>query len=168
LSFWIVTGPVRTGKTTALGRWLKQYDKAGGFLTPDGADGLRLFYDVGNDELLPFEVGDGALVEEIIEVGRFRFYKSAFDRGNDLLLQAERTDAEVIVLDEWGKLELRGKGFAKGAEYIVKKALIGSLAADLVVVVRDYLVDDFQTWYTSLIPEEEVVCSPKILDLPTE
>ena len=170
MRFLIVTGPVRTGKTTNLGQWLGQYDKAGGFLTPDGADGLRLFFDVAEETYLPFEVGDEDNIPsgELVEVGRFRFWKNVFNHGNQLLKKASEADVDIIVLDEWGKLELRGKGFAEGAEVLIKKALAGKMTADVVVVVRDYLLEDFYTWCKSLIPKAEAVYWPSILDLPTE
>jgi nucleoside-triphosphatase THEP1 len=103
---------------------------------------------------------------KIVEVGRFRFHKRAFDCGNDLLLHAHESAAEVIVLDEWGKLELRGRGFAAGAAVVVEKTLTAELKADLVVVVRDYLLEDFYAWCESIIPKEAAACWPKILDLP--
>ncbi|MEZ4684817.1 MAG: hypothetical protein R3B47_01715 [Bacteroidia bacterium] len=136
---------------------------------------------------LPFEVGEGKKQEnspnegndiyfldknsaettdEVVEVGRFRFFKSSFDHGNAILKKAAESDVDIIAFDEWGKLELRGKGFAEGAEVLVKKALCGAISADVVVVVRDYLLEDFYRWCESLIPKEEAVCWPSILDLP--
>ena len=54
--FNIITGPVRSGKTTRLSKWLSQHRQAGGFLTPDGDDGLRLLFDLQETKYHPFEV----------------------------------------------------------------------------------------------------------------
>ena len=222
--FNIITGPVRTGKTTRLSKWLSQRERLGGFLTPDGEDGLRLMFDLETRRHLPFEVSTVAkqepgpslfrlpfldtffrkkypknqneptnpnasiprarsfypsrthsnnrfeekkTIDEIIEIGRFTFLKSTFDHGNRLLQQALTQELDWIVIDEWGKLEKKGEGFAQASETLIKAALAGKLKAKLVIVVRDTLLDDFMAYCHDLNPNAKAACLPKILDLPS-
>ena len=106
---------------------------------------------------------------EAIEVGRFRFRKQAFQRANTLLIACMNQQLDLIVIDEWGKLERKGLGLAPASETLLKASLTGKLHADLVVVVRDYLMEDFISYCKDLIPSDQAsVFVPKILDLPRQ
>lgn len=162
----IVKGPIRTGKTTALKTWVAQAGHAEGILTPDGDKGLRLMYDIGLKAYYPFEMSKEELGESV-NIGRFRFRKEAFNRGNSILKNTITTTPEVVVIDEWGKLEKRGVGLAAGCDAVITAVLRGTVQTVLVVVVRDSLYDDFIVYCESLIPKVEWVCRPSILHLPS-
>ena len=134
---YLLTGDIRTGKTTSI--YLacnKRYD-VGGFLTPDEGD-KRVIYDIHNKRKYPFQV-DHLVEESTIQVGRFTFLLSAFDKGKELIEhQLKNDNIKYIVLDEIGKLELKDQGFHP----LVKKLLSINLSQDLIFVVRSFLLEE--------------------------
>lgn len=130
----IWTGPIRSGKTTYLEAYYRDQEGIGGFLTPDSAD-LRQLYDIQAKEFYEFETQNHEV--ELISVGRFHFRKDSFDLAVEhMKKQAVDPKIDSIVIDEIGKLELKGKGFYN--------LLVELLASDknLHLVVRDYLLED--------------------------
>ena len=71
----ILTGPVRTGKTTRLLSWLSNKNKVYGIATPL-IENERVFYDLFEKHYFPME----ARIEEneILNIGKYTFSKSAF------------------------------------------------------------------------------------------
>ena len=134
----ILTGPIRSGKTTRLERWVAgrgaaARDDAAGLLQPDGPDG-RLFVDIATGEAEPLEpVGPG---EGAVAVGRFRFRAAAFDWANARLVAAARESAAWLLVDEVGPLELRGEGLRPGLDAALARP------GGMLLVVRDTLVAD--------------------------
>ena len=127
----ILTGPIRSGKTTRLARWAAAQDDVAGLLQPDGPDG-RLFVDVATGEAEPLEpVGAG---EGAVAVGRFRFRAAAFDWANARLAAAAR--AGWLLVDEVGPLELRGEGLRPGLDAALARP------GGMLLVVREALVAD--------------------------
>ncbi|MFK7968888.1 MAG: nucleoside-triphosphatase [Bacteroidia bacterium] len=164
---YILTGPIRTGKTTRLHTWLEARQEVAGILTPDGEDGLRRMYDINKGLFFPFEINANTEdVSEVLEIGRFRFLQKAFEQANAILEEAANSNATTIVIDEWGKLEAKGQGLAASSDFLLTKALEGSLQADVIVVVRDSLLENFHAHCKELIPNGEAAYSPRYLHLP--
>ena len=102
MAIYIYSGPIRSGRTTRLQKWSSQQNVAG-FLTPD-QHSKRVLLELPSGIQHPFEVtspGPG-----IIQVGRFHFLESAFDKANEILQAAFSSSAEWIIADEIGKLEI--------------------------------------------------------------
>jgi nucleoside-triphosphatase THEP1 len=102
MAIYVYSGPIRSGKTTRLQKWSSQQNVAG-FLTPDQHN-KRVLLELPSGIQHPFEVtspGPG-----IIQVGRFHFLESAFDKANKILNAAFSSSAEWIIADEIGKLEV--------------------------------------------------------------
>lgn len=129
----ILTGPVRSGKTTRLGAWAEARGRVGGLLSPDGPEGRRLA-DLASGSFVEMErPGEG---EPSVDVGPFRFRQAAFTWGEEVLAGAATDPGiEVIVLDEVGPLELAGRGFADALDRLTR-----SEGAPLVIFVRDTLL----------------------------
>lgn len=136
---YILSGDIRTGKTTALQEWIKGWQNVKGVLTPNNKEGIRELYHIAEGRTYPFQVTREA--ENTVSVGRFLFLKETFELANDILIQEfEEGDFEFLVIDELGKLELKDKGLHKAAQYILssKKQMNGHL----LLVVRSYLVEE--------------------------
>lgn len=143
---YILTGSIRTGKTTALLDWLKNREDVDGILCPDNESGSRYFLKLKNQESFPLEV-DKNSNEEIITVGNFKFLKSSFQLASDYLISSGKENkAKYLIIDELGKLELHNKGLHEAAEN-----LIHSYESDekhhLILVVRQSLISEILQHY---------------------
>ncbi|NNE25960.1 MAG: hypothetical protein HKN09_03890 [Saprospiraceae bacterium] len=131
----IYTGAVHTGKTTSLRAWAKESVGTGGFLTPD-RNGSRVFENIATKEVIPFQV-DSTEHAATLEVGPYVFLKSTFQSG--IKVVAEQIDNalyDTIIIDELGKLELKGEGFAQ-IGYMIAQDYLNK---HFIVIVRDSLV----------------------------
>ena len=123
----IVSDKIRSGKTTLLANWLKDKN-VGGFLTPD-LNNFRMFYDILKTSFLPFETN--GFSEDVTSIGRFFFLDSI---GQNL---------EYFIIDEFGKLELMDEGFGPAINSLISNLLEKPNQTTYIIVVRDYLVEDF-------------------------
>ncbi|PKG49975.1 nucleoside-triphosphatase [Olleya sp. 1-3] len=136
---YILTGAIRSGKTTALLHWFKNRNDVDGVLCPDDANGKRYFLKLKNKTIFKLEAE--AETEAIVAIGNFKFLRSAFNEANDyLILEASKTEPKYLIIDEIGKLELKNEGL-----HVSTKALISQFKSNdnthLILVVRDYLLD---------------------------
>ena len=142
---YILTGAIRSGKTTALLHWSKSRNDVDGLLCPDDANGKRYFLKLKNKTIFKLEAE--AETEAIVAIGNFKFLRSAFNEANDyLILEASKTERQYLIIDEIGKLELKNEGL-----YVSTKALISQFRSNdnthLILVVRDYLLDAVMEHY---------------------
>lgn len=138
----ILTGPVRSGKTSRLRQWLASGPSAAGFLTPDGK-GQRMLYHIDDGSYHLFEVPE-AYAGPVVAVGKFRFARSAFALGREWLETPQA--AAWTVIDEVGKLEIeQGEGWEPAVGRLVTAFKEGRRQGRLLLVVRDSLLE--QAWY---------------------
>jgi nucleoside-triphosphatase THEP1 len=134
--FW-VTGEINSGKTTGLQNRVSGRNDVYGILTPK-VEGKRIFQDIKTGEHWRME-SEGE--EESLQVGRYSFSLSGFQKANDVLLNALHLEGKRwIILDEIGPLELNGLGFSSFLQNATKKCE-NDLNLGLVMVVRTQLVD---------------------------
>lgn len=137
---YILTGPIRSGKTTALAHWSSDKTYVDGILSPDDASGKRYFYALKAQHSFPFEA-ETDTVEDLIEIGRFKFLKTAFEQANVYLCQAiTKAETRLVVLDELGKLELHSLGLYDAARRLIQDCQ-DSKDLHLMLVIRDSLLD---------------------------
>ncbi|WP_272021811.1 nucleoside-triphosphatase [Olleya namhaensis] len=140
---YILTGAIRSGKTTALLHWSKNSSNVDGLLCPDDANGKRYFLKLKSKTIfkLEAEAENENEIKAIVAIGNFKFLRSAFNEANDyLILEASKTEPKYLIIDEIGKLELKNEGL-----HVSTKALISQFKSNdnthLILVVRDYLLD---------------------------
>jgi nucleoside-triphosphatase THEP1 len=126
--------PVRSGKSTELAGWCGRQQDVSGVLMPDIA-GLRHFQDVSNGRCWPAIAAPG---EAAIEVGPYRFSQRALNEAAALI----RPPAPGcwLVIDEIGKLEVRGEGFAAALTSLLDDCR--NEPFNLLLVVRDTLLEE--------------------------
>ena len=129
----ILSGPVRSGKTTALTNWSASRS-VGGVLSPDRNIG-RVFLDLISGREEPMEAVTPADTDLL--VGKFRFRSEAFAFAVACLEQACQEGKKHIIVDEVGPLELQGKGLNQGVRSLLEK----THQAQIILVVREGLVD---------------------------
>lgn len=138
----ILTGPIRSYKTTTLLHWALRHPEVGGVLTPDRNE-IRHLYRVSDTTWLPWQKS-AVTNDDDFTIGRFIFDGVAFATALDWL-QADVTNPGIrhILMDEIGPLELSGKGFdpwlRRFLQYPPPKALI--------LVVRDSVLEDVLSRY---------------------
>jgi len=132
---FIVTGPVRSGKTTQLQKWTERRNDVYGILTPV-REGKRFFLDLKTNALFPMEASESE--NEIISVGKYQFSHAAFQRAKGILLDALAEKTGWVVVDEIGPLELEGKGFSNEAVALLKNQ---GEEQKLVFVIRESLLE---------------------------
>lgn len=136
---YILTGAIRTGKTTALLNWIKGRNDVDGLLCPDGENGKRYFLKIYSKEQFEFE--DESESEKTITIGPFHFLKSAFEKGNQFLIElSTKTKNQYLVVDELGKLELKDKGLHDAAIKLIPEYMFND-EKHLILVVRASLLE---------------------------
>ena len=138
----ILNGPVRSGKTTRLHRWLQNLpEKAAGILSPD-FEGMKVLQDVETGEIFRFEIGlDEQPRGDLVQFGRFRFDGAAFSRAREVLLSARAKHPRWLIVDEVGPLELRGRGFEPALGQLVEFYRNPEQGEKLLLVVRESLLE---------------------------
>ncbi|WP_452225175.1 nucleoside-triphosphatase [Lacinutrix chionoecetis] len=135
---YILTGSIRSGKTSALLEWVNGKNKVDGLLCPDDENGIRYCLKIKLNEVIKLEAENKT--EEIIEIGNFKFLTAAFYQANAYLISiTSETENDFIIIDELGKLELKNEGLHTSAEILISK-LKKDNATHAILVVRDYLV----------------------------
>jgi len=143
---YIFTGVIRTGKTTALLDWCKSRNDVDGVLCPDNSKGKRYFLEVKSKN--EFELETEFETKDFIEIGNFKFLKSAFEKANTYLLSdASKNESQYLIIDELGKLELKNEGLHLSAEKLIPNYETNE-NKHLILVVRDYLLDAVLTHYS--------------------
>jgi len=135
----ILTGPTRTGKTTALRAWAESRTVAG-FLSPDGPHGRQLM-NVSTGELRAFEAEGDAEAAGCQIIGRFHLLQSAFDAGAAWIREGLRLGAPWLLMDEVGPLELSGTGFDTLLRETLDELKGRNTISRLLIVVRTQALD---------------------------
>ncbi len=134
----ILTGPIRSGKTSSILSFRDLNKNIGGFVTPD-TNGKRVIVNMFSDEMAPFEKNENEKEENDVIVGKFRFSRHAFDLGYEWMMShLENPTLTHLVFDEVGKLELENRGFYS----LFLKWTAFQTDKKRLVVIRDYLVQD--------------------------
>ena len=137
----VVTGKIRTGKSTRLlERFSGNADVCGVLQIEE--DGDRYFIELPSLRKIKMET-DGNSDDDFFQLGNFKFSVKAFERANKILDNCISSNCKTIVIDEFGKLELQRKGFYEFVKKIIDLKKSGKLNRKIIIVVRDYLLDDF-------------------------
>lgn len=142
--FIILTGPIKSGKTTLLMDIFGSRDDCGGFLTPD-ISGKRFFYRIDEKEYFPFEI-ERDKEKKALNIGTYTFDMQIFDLGCSMLNNAWEMNYKCFVIDEIGKLEIANQGFAKGLNTMYSN-MKSKNKMIVISVIRDYLLKEIITKY---------------------
>lgn len=135
---YILTGERESGKSTFLEEFIHLFRDAGyccsGIVTPslinaDGTKGYRwLHIPSKRTEILAISDEE----EGWIPQGDYYFSPKSFEMGTSML---QCSDSCLVVLDEIGKLELKGEGWSSALNYLLKRPII------LVLCVRKNAIE---------------------------
>ncbi len=144
---FFITGEKGKGKTTFVTEVIsilqKQGFNAGGIVAPGYLDNnIRSKFDIVNIETSERKLLCGIKVENgIDEIGRFKFTKEGLALGREALSYENIFDKDLVVIDEVGPLELKGKGWAESINELLSKCnkiIILVVRNDSVNEVKDY------------------------------
>lgn len=145
---FVLTGSVKTGKTSSLIEWFSRKNDVYGFACPY-MDDVRVLQIIHTGEIEPMELKhitepDDKICDDIIKVGRFRFSNAAFVKMRNILNERANLNYNWMVIDEIGKLELSGKGLEPElTQYLLNPVK----QLKNIIVVRDYLLNEALSKY---------------------
>jgi nucleoside-triphosphatase len=142
---YLITGPIHSGKTTRLAEWIKEKADVDGILQPV-IDGKRYIRHISTGELRLLEISGDISHADIITIGTYKFDNKVFAWGGSELLSAFSRNPEWLIIDEFGKLEIEGKGIEPYISRIIH-GLKEKSKTNLLIVVRDYLLTSLLSKY---------------------
>ncbi len=157
------TGPKHCGKTTSATK-LAQIARAEGF----NVAGLLAPPLYRNSKLLGFDVLDlqnqtrAPLARRKIsqsKAGPFTFIADGLKLGNTVLSEETTKSADLVIVDEFGPLELKGRGWRKNVD-----SLLASSDAVILLVVRRELADTVRQLYADVPCRELAATKPDSID----
>jgi nucleoside-triphosphatase THEP1 len=158
---YIFSGLIETGKSSTLLNWIDSRTDAYGVLTPRNKQGNRYILNVKTKNKSPFQAKPSDA--ETISVGRYHFFKSAFETANSIIKNATNEEENgFIVIDELGKLELRSEGLHPSAQLVINKTR-SHKTLHSILVIRHSLLNDIKNKYK--ITNSIVFNTPKQLML---
>lgn len=158
---YILTGDIKTGKTTALLKWINGRTDVFGVLSPKHKDSKRYFLNIKTQET--FEMQTSSENEDSITVGHYHFFKSAFKTANNIINNAfEKQTLGFIIIDELGKLELRSEGLHQSAVLAIQKTKQHA-KLHTIFVVRTTLLEAISKRYD--IPKSEKLRIAELFDI---
>jgi nucleoside-triphosphatase THEP1 len=144
---YILTGAIRTGKTTALLNWINNRNDVDGLLCPDNENGKRYFLKVKTKEEFLLEVRSEDSDQDVVTVGSFQFLKSAFEEANTFLIsKGNELASQYLIIDELGKLELKNEGLHSAVELLMP-VFSANAKKHLIVVIRNNLLNEILNHY---------------------
>lgn len=139
----VLTGAIRTGKSTALHEWVQNKNEVGGFIALD-IEGKRKLLDLKKDIYRTFQIKEKE-TELDIEIGKFIFSADSFKWARKTILEAIDNTPKYFVVDELGKLEMIDKGLQPALGNLIihyqKMPKLEKNNHHLILVIRDTLLD---------------------------
>src|SRR3989339_1089105 len=134
---YILTGEIKSGKTTKLMQWAagKNID---GILQPV-IDDKRFIYHIGSRTLKILEDLESKHESELVTIGKYKFRKSVFDWSQNTLIDCLDKKLDWIIIDEIGPLELEGKGLEPAISKIFMQ--VDNLNGNVLCVIRDSILE---------------------------
>lgn len=143
---YIYTGPVHSGKTTQITRWIHQQPEVvHGILAPDDDAGVRYLQDIETNKLFKLSVTDESDAE-IVMIGRYQFLAASFAAARKILYTLPQKPDSTIIIDEIGPLELRGEGLEPSISLMLKR-FRKDRNFQMIWIVRDSLINDVISHY---------------------
>lgn len=141
-NIYILCAPVQSGKTTLLMNWIKTQQNVNGILTPD-VDGKRKGFDIATNKYYDLESDSNTSSEDLISIGKFHFFKTAFDRSQHILTEAINKNPDWLIIDEVGKLEVQQqKGLEPAITNTINHYQQNNSNGKLLLVIRDSLINE--------------------------
>jgi len=157
------TGRKHSGKTTGAARLVRAAREKGYIVAGLLAPAVHR-----DDALIGFDAVDlrsgqrAALARDngsVGTAGRFEFLAEGLRLGNTSLSPAATASADLVVVDEFGPLELNGQGWRRSVDQLLQ-----SCKATMLLVVREELADEVERLYGDVGSIRLCVDAPESID----
>jgi len=148
----ILTGKIHSGKTTSLFHFMNENDSVDGILAPIVNDKRKLYH-ISTKTMKDLEVDTSN--ELTISIGKYHFINETFIWANEQLESSYKQHPEWLIIDELGKLELKGEGLHKSTKEILEDK--SNYNTKIILVIRDYLIGDVLDHYNIANSEFEIL-----------
>ena len=152
----ILTGNVKTGKTTRLMRWAISQNNIDGIFQPV-IDEKRYIYNIGTRTLKPLETKE---TENITTIGKYNFSNETFSWAQNFITNCLEKNLDWIIIDEIGPLELENKGLEPAVSSLFSKR--NEIQAKILCVVRESILEKFLKHYR--LQDEHLLFELKIIE----
>lgn len=149
----IITGKIRSGKTTYLRTLISSLKNVGGIIQPTIGDN-RFFEDIKSSESML--ITSQKENDKTFRLGRFLFNTESFIWAKEKLKLALHEEVQIIVVDEYGPLELTGKGLEPEVSAIIE-TIKKVNTRRLIIIIRETLVDEFIQKFNLSENEVEII-----------
>jgi len=132
---YILTGPIKSGKSSSLFDWVNENPNATGLLSLL-IEGKKYLYSISDKEKKCLET----LNKNGVKVGRYLFDPKVFYWAQQKLINELNNAKDILIIDEIGYLELKGEGL----EPMLTKIITQTEEANnikLLLVVRKSLIN---------------------------
>lgn len=147
----ILTGPVKSGKTSNLISFIESRNDVGGILSPV-IDGKKHLLDISTLEKRLLEADSDKEEKNVVNVGKYKFNQEVFEWANSALYSSIQQNNNFIIIDEIGQLEFREQGLSPAAGNLIRN--YSDYDFQLIVVVRDSLIKKFYEYF--IIKPDEI------------
>lgn len=139
-----LSGPVHSGKTSKLSKWVKKTPNADGILSPV-IDGKRFIKHISSGHIKRLDISKPHPDSDIINVGTNAFSRKTFLWAEKVLLSCFTKKLDWCIIDEIGHLEIKGKGLDKAVTTLFYSDHLP--INNIVLVVRSNLIDNVINHY---------------------
>ncbi|NOX17565.1 MAG: hypothetical protein GXO87_04695 [Chlorobi bacterium] len=137
--FYILTGGIKTGKSTSIYHWAETLESVGGIVQIQ-KDEKRYIIDAASKEKKELTQNRP---ENSLSVGKYYFSKDTIQWGKEVLSQAVNTKVEWLIFDEYGIGEFDNKCFEPDVSNLFIEIIQNNLPIKCVIVVREKLLQQF-------------------------
>lgn len=137
----IVTGNIKTGKTTRLIRWALSQNNIDGIFQPV-IDEKRFIYHIGSRTLRKLETSE---TENITTIGKYNFSNETLAWAQNILIGCISKNLDWIIIDEIGPLELNGNGLEPAITNLILQR--NNISSQILCVVRETMLELFLQHY---------------------
>lgn len=150
---FILTGKIKSGKTTWLDKWCAKEKSVAGILQPVIND-KRHIKSISTGEIRQLETDKNHT--DSIQIGNYFLNKSILEWAKISLLADAAMKTEWLVVDEFGKLELKNIGLEPVITFLINDLELRE-KTKLILVVRDYLLADFLNKFNLTAEDFEIL-----------
>lgn len=136
---FILSGPIRTGKSTRLIKWVTEQKSFGGIVQLV-EDGKRCIVDLSKMERRFLETEDRNA--NTVNIGKFKFDAGVMEWAKICLMAAAKKKPGWLVVDEFGKLEMSNRGLEPVVSFLLNDFELRE-STKIIVVVRENLFKEF-------------------------
>ncbi len=140
---YILTGKIKSGKTTKIFKWACSQKNIGGILQPV-VNGKRSIYSINEKSLIQLEINEEEKSkvgdDKIIQIGNYFFLKESFDKARKILIDCFNGNFDWLIVDEIGPMELEDKGLEPSISFILKN--FENFNGNIVLVIRDKILEE--------------------------